>query len=186
MTLANKDTQEEKVLSDPHDISLLRDYININIKIFAENDGGEVFSIPVKLQNKLSNELGEQVEAITGMTFGLFKFFCRSVVVNGDKFITSYPDIQDEMTLLAAAGFSKPFVFKRFKKPYEWPYWGYSLGTTDAMQFCPNKPVILYGFTLYATDQPQFEVKYKIYVDDQVKEEHEMTLSDWEDKYYKK
>jgi len=106
--------------------------------------------------------------------------------VDGEKYLSSYEDINEGMTLIAAAGFSKPYKFKRFKKDYEYPYWGYSMGTTDAMSFVPNKAVILYGFTVYASDQLQFEIKYKLYVDDKVVEENEMTLSDWEDKFYKR
>ena len=178
--------KDEIKLDQDIQIDSLRDYININIKLYHETNSGEIISLPIKLQNKLETELGDPIEGITGTTFALFKFFHKSHILNGDKFLNSYPDVKEGMTIIGAAGFSKPYCFKRFKKPYEYPYWGYYGNTIDAIAFVPNKPVIFYGFVLYATDQPQFQVKYKIYVNDSEVEAEELTLSGWEDKYYKK
>ena len=78
-----------------------------------------------------------------------------------------------------------PKVFKRFRKPYEYPYWGYSGSTVDAIGYKPSQNAIICGFSIYSTDQPSFECKYKIYIDDTlVEEEDAFTCSEYEDKYY--
>ena len=98
----------------------------------------------------------------------MFKFFKDSHIIDKESFISSLDNVEEDMFILATTGFSKPSVFKRFEKPYEWPYWGYYGTTIDGVCFVPNQTVIFWGFTLYSTDQPKFEAKYKIYVDDTV------------------
>lgn len=89
--------------------------------------------------------------------------------------------------MFATTGYSKPFVFKRFKNPYNYAYWGYYGNSWDAIAFIPNQNVVLCGFTLYGTDRDSYEMRYKIYVDDQVVEEEDLIeCSDWEEKYYKR
>uniref|UniRef100_A0A7S3K7D7 PHR domain-containing protein n=1 Tax=Euplotes crassus TaxID=5936 RepID=A0A7S3K7D7_EUPCR len=118
------------------------------------------------------------------MSFGLFKFFRGSTIIDGDKFLSSYQDIEEDMEIIGAAGFSKPYKFMRFKSTYEWPHWGYNRSTVDAACWIPNKNVILYGFSVYAACEPQFNLSFKVYINDTVVEEGEMTCSDYEDKYF--
>ncbi len=118
------------------------------------------------------------------MTFSLFKFFFGSTILEGDKYLSSYEGIQEDMEILGAAGFSKPYKFMRFKKTYEWAHWGYNNTTLDAAAWVPNKPVILFGFTLYAANIPEFQAEYKIYIDDKVVEEETIVLNEYIDKYY--
>lgn len=146
----------------------------------------KLLTLVLSCRNKLEDELVDPIEGTTGKTLAMFKLFKDCKMIDKDMFISNYDSAQDDITILAATGFSDPHTFKRFKKPYEYAYWGYYGSTTDAIGFIPTQNVILCGFTLYSTDQPQFQIKYKIYVDDNVVEEDEMTLSEYEDKYYKR
>lgn len=182
--LLSQSSQSELTLTKSSEICLLTDCLNTNIRIYSEGSSGEIFSVPVKLQNKLQSELGEQVENITGLTFGLFKFFFNKDTISGDKYLSDYEGIHEDMEIIGAAGFSKPYTFKRFPKTYEWPHWGYNRNTVDAACFIPNKQVILYGITVYSAQEPDFKMNYKIYIDDNMVEENDLTISEYQDKYF--
>ena len=176
---------EEIILEDQNEISTLRDYIFVNIKILTQTSSDSIINTPIRLQSKLDKELLDPIMGATGKTLTMFKFFKDSKLIDKEAFISSFDDVEEDMFLLATTGFSKASMFKRFHKPYEWPYWGYYGTNVDAWCFVPNQTVIFCGFTLYSTDQPSFEVKYKIYVDDKVvEEEDKMLWSEWEEKYY--
>lgn len=176
---------DEVTLSKESDIKTLRDYVIVNISIFNDNVCSDILNLQIKLQTKLENEIATPLQGATGKVLTMFKFFQDSNLVDKEMTLSNLRDVKDEMIIIAAAGFSKPYIFKRFKKPYEWPYWGYYGTTIDAVAFVPNQNVIFAGFTLYSTDQPSFECKYKIYVDDNVVEEDDtLKCSDWEDKFY--
>lgn len=176
---------KEIVLKKDSDIESLRDYVFIELKIIAQNRDSELLNIPVKLQNKLEKEVEEPLQGSTGMNVGMFKFFKNGNAFDKEKFLSNENDTKDGVSILATASFGKPCVFKRFKSIYQWPYWGYYGGTTDAIAFVPSQNVIICGFTIFGNDQPSFECKYKIYVDDVVVEEKDkFTVQDFEDKYY--
>jgi hypothetical protein len=137
-------------------------------------------------RNKLEDELADPIEGATGKTLAMFKIFKDSKLVDKDMYISNYDNVQDDVTLLAASGFGTSHTFKRFKSFCEYAYWGYSPGSPDAICFTPNQNVILCGFTIYTSDQLQFEIKYKIYVDGDMVEEDELTVTDYDDKYYKR
>lgn len=175
----------EITLEKDSEISTLRDYVWVNVKIYTDNILSTIINTKVKLQNKLDAELGDPIQGATNSTISMFKLFMGSKLVDKESFLSSHDDVKDDLSILATTGFSKPRVFKRFRKPYEWPYWGYYGTTTDAIAFVPNQNCIIAGFTLYATDKPSFECKYKIYVDDNIVEEEDaFTCSEFEDKFY--
>lgn len=183
--MVKKNGSDEVTLSKDIDIKTLRDYVFVNISVFNDNVCSDILNIQIKLQTKLETEIAAPLQSATGKLLTMFKFFKDSDVVDKDISLSNLSDVKDEMNIIAAAGFSKPYTFKRFRKPYEWPYWGYYGTTIDAVAFVPNQNVIFAGFTLYSTDQPSFECKYKIYVDDNVVEEDDnVKCSDWEDKFY--
>ena len=164
---------KEVILTKQSEISTLRDYVLVNLKIFDGSNEGVIINVQVRLQSKIEEELAPSVLGVTGKTMSMNKIFYNSKVVEKDSFISSLEDIKDDMTLLSTSGFSQQYKFKRFFKNYEWPYWGYYGTTVDAVCFVPNQTVILCGFTTYATDGPHYEVKYKIYVDDTIVEEED-------------
>lgn len=164
---------KEVLLTEPSEFNELRDFIYVNLKTSDGNGTGEVVNVKVRIQSSLQEELNSTMLAAAGRTMTMSKIFCNSKLLEKDSHLLSLNDLKDDLTLLATAGFSTKFKFKRFKKNYEWPYWGYYGTTTDGVCFVPTQNVVVCGFTVYATDQPSFELKYTIYVDDVVVEEED-------------
>jgi len=183
MTEHNGD--KEISLNKQEDIDTLRDYVLINLRIHSGGTNDCILNTPVKLQNKLEDELSQSFLGATGKAMTMVKLFYGSNLVDKEALLSSLKDIKDEIYLFATTGYSKSYTFKRFIKPYEWPYWGYYGTTIDAIAFVPNQSVVLCGFALYSTDKDSFEVKYKIYVDDVIMEEEDnLKCYEWEDKFY--
>lgn len=185
-TKAGKDKEIE--LDSDKDISSLRDYVMVNVRVYSDTEPCSIISTPIKLQNKLETELTEPMVGATGKSLTMSKLFHNSKAIDKESTLASECDnIEDNMILFATSGFSKSYKFKRFPKPYPYPYWGYYGTSWDGIAFIPNQNVILNGFTVYSTESNSFQLRYKIYVDDVMVEEEEcLTLSDWEEKYYKR
>jgi hypothetical protein len=171
--LSESISSTELLIENSSEIDSLRDYVYLNLKIFSGGIMEDIVSTKVRLQAKLEDELKDSVDGATGKGVSMFKFFHDSKVVDKEDMLSKLTDIKDGMYLFATTGYSKAYQFKRFAKPYEYPYWGYYGTTIDAIGFSPNKNVVLCGFTIYGTDRDSFELKYKIYVDDAVVEEED-------------
>jgi len=159
----------------------------MNINIFSGDGACETLNTPVRIGNKLENEFEDPITGATGKSIGMFKFFKDGKVIDKEKLISNLSGVKDNMSIMATVSFGKPSVFKRFEKPYEWPYWGYYGGNTDAISFVPRQNVLVCGFAIYVTDKPKFEVKYKIYIDDAVVEDQDkfvVSQDMYEDKFY--
>lgn len=182
------DSSDEITLEDPDEISTLRDYIYLSIKVLSNTDAPQILNSIAKLGGKLENEVGDSLKGSTGRTISMFKFFTEKKMFDKSSMISSIPNVSDNTCLVATSGFSKPFIFKRFQKMYEWPYWGCSGYSPEAIAFIPNQEIILQGFTLYVSDNSAgFECYYKIYIDDDVVEESGVfKITEYEDKYFYK
>ena len=101
--MVKENGKDEIKLDKDIKIDSLRDYINVNIKLYHETNSGEIINLPIKLQNKLETEIGDPIEGITGKIFALFKFFHKSHTLNGDKFLSSYPDVKEDMIIIGVA-----------------------------------------------------------------------------------
>lgn len=167
--------KETITLSDK-DIDTLRDYIFINLKFHSDGAIEDTVNTKIRLQRKLEDELQGPVLGATSKTLTMFKFFFNSKLLDKEDMISKYDGIKDEICLYACTGYSKAYTFKRFHKPYEWPYWGYYGTTVDAIAFIPNQNVVLCGWSIYGTDRDSFELKYKIYVDDNIVEEEDSPM----------
>lgn len=165
------ESSDEITLDKTAEIDTLRDYVFINLKIYSGSVIEDIVNTKVKLQSKLEDELRGPVMGATGNGITMFRFFHNSEIIDKEDMLSKLKDVKDNMYLFATTGYSKAYKFKRFAKPYEWPYWGYYSTTIDAIAFTPNQNVVLCGFTLYGTDRDSFELKYKLYVDNNVVEE---------------
>lgn len=168
--------EAELILTDLDEISTMRDYVFVNIKLCGEYGTEDIINAPIKLQGIIESELSSAIMGATGRGISMFKFFHDANLVEKDNTLSKLSNIKDNMFLLGTTGFSKMYTFKRFPKTYEWSYWGYYGTTIDAIAFTPNQNIVLCGFTIYATDREYFELKYKIYVDDNVMEEEDGPL----------
>ena len=95
--LKHKST-DEVLLDDQSEISTLRDFINLNIKIHSEASNG-IMNTQVKLQNKLENELTDPILGATGKSLSMFKLFRDSKVVDKESFISSFDNIEDDINV---------------------------------------------------------------------------------------
>ena len=146
------------------------------------------FSTKVKLQSKLSDELGDSFSGAIDKGLGVFKLFHNSKVVNKDSFISSIYGANENMVLSAIAGLPQnKSVFKRFDRDNYNSYWSSNGRDVDAIAFIPNKSVIFWGFSLFSShSEDKFETKYWIYVDNNLVESHDDTIAwtDYEDKFF--
>ena len=123
--LLKQDSDHQLELTKQTELSTLRNFVNINIKMFSSDGPGEVISAQVKLQNKLETELADPILGATGKSIALFKLFKDSKLIDKDMFLSSHSNVKDNMVIMGIMGFSNPYTFKRFKRLNEGPYWGY-------------------------------------------------------------
>ena len=183
---SEKNSDTETITLSGKDADTLRDYVYVNIRFHSEGVTEDTVNTKVRLQAKLEDELQAPILGATGKGLTMFKFFFNSKLIDKESMISKLDNVTDDMYLYACVGYSKAYTFKRFHKPYEWPYWGYYGTTIDAIAFVPSQNVVLCGWAIYATDRDSFELKYKIYVDDTVVEDEDTPVvwSEFEDKFY--
>ena len=185
--MVKHDSEEELVLEDQESIKLLKNNIQVRVRVFLEKISNLVISTSVKLNNKIGNELEKAIKLETGASLSTIRLFKDSKSVSKDTFVFSIDNIKDDMELIAVAGLSKPSFFKRFYTTGNSHGWGHHGKLIDAIAFIPNQYVFVSGFSLYAAlDYPSFEWTYKIYVDDNLVEEQNdpVTCTDYEEIYY--
>lgn len=177
---------EASIQNDEKELAVLSDTLDVNIRV-VQKTGSKLtikgkYSLFDNMQGNLKSILGS-----VGFNSGSFKVFHNDKLVDKNIDIDKIYEPGKDIYFMAFESLGKPKRWMRFPKVYEWGTWSNSGSSSDGITFIPKQSIQVCGFVAYGCkDEAQYEMKYKLIINGQTKEEGPPTVyTNWEDTYYK-
>jgi hypothetical protein len=183
--LENLDS-EAVIPANDKDLSVLHDSVVVHFRIIQKSGSKLTLKGKYSLFDNMQGNL-KSILSTAGLSAGNFKVFHNDKLLEKNTDIDKIYEHGKDITLMAFESLGKPKRWMRFPKVYEYGTWSNSGSCTDGIIYIPNKAIQVSGFVAYAAkDDPDFELKYKLSINDVVKEEGAPVKYDnWEDTHFK-
>ena len=183
--LENLDS-EAIIQANENDLKVLSDTLDINLRIIQKTGSKITLKSSYSLLDNMQGNLGN-ILATVGFKANNFKIFYKDKMLEKNADIDKIYEHGQDIYLVAFESLGKPKKWLRFPKIYEYGTWSNSGGCSDSIVFIPTKSMQIAGFVSYAAkDDTDYEMKYRLKIDDVTKFETEpKKYSEWEDTNYK-
>lgn len=168
------------------ELSTLSDTLDINIRVVQKTGTKLTLKGQYSLFDNMTGNLKEIFSSL-GFNSGNFKVFHNDTLLEKNAEIDKIYEHGKELYFMAFESMGKPRKWCRFPRAYEYGTWSNSGSCTDSICFIPSKNVTIAGFQTYAAkDEPEYEMKYRLKINDVEKELSPVAkYSNWEETYFK-